>query len=149
MRLLSVAGFEAVGYSSAGELLSGDGSGAACLVTDLRLPEMSGLELLSELRARGGWPPTILITATDGPGVREEAERRGAAALLAKPFPGTVLLDRIREILSGTLPPRELSLPRPPSLDNEVNRPIIEAVFQETAPPSGRRTTTGNGETTE
>jgi len=97
LRLLDAAGFEARGYASAEAFLAdGTAEEAECVVSDLRLPGMSGLDLLAKLRARGGSPPLILITAHDAPGLREEALRRGAAAYLAKPFPGTVLLEAVK-----------------------------------------------------
>ena len=96
-RLLHLAGFECTSYESAEKLLADKaGEAATCVVSDLKLPAMSGLELLTRLRARAGWPPFILITAFDGPGQREEAVQRGAAAYLVKPFGGTALLDLIR-----------------------------------------------------
>ncbi len=95
--LLDAAGVECAAYASAESMLaSGRGEGAACVVSDLRLPAMSGLDLLAELRARAGGPPFILITAHDAPGLGKEAMRRGAAAYLAKPFRGTVLLDVVK-----------------------------------------------------
>ncbi|MFO1422814.1 MAG: response regulator [Candidatus Competibacteraceae bacterium] len=56
---------------------------------------MSGFDLLTEWRERGGRSPVILITAHDAPGLSEDAARRGAAAYLAKPFRGTALLEAI------------------------------------------------------
>jgi FixJ family two-component response regulator len=104
-RLLGAVGFECTAYASAEALLAGStGEGAVCLVSDLRLPAMSGLELLAELRARGGWPPLILITAHDAPGLREEAARRGAAAYLVKPFRGTALLDAVKAAIEPARP---------------------------------------------
>ena len=96
-RLLGAAGFECAAYGSAETMLAaGAGLDAACVVSDLRLPAMSGLELIAELRARGSKAPMILITAHDAPGVREDALRRGATAYLAKPFRGTALLEAIQ-----------------------------------------------------
>ena len=98
-RLLQAADFEAVAYASAEALLAAGadvGAGAACVISDFKLPAMSGLDLLSELRTRGGWPPVILITAHDSASMRDEARRRGAAAYLAKPFQGHALLAAIR-----------------------------------------------------
>ena len=98
-RLLEAAGVPSSAYASAEALLEGGAAGdAACVVTDLRLPGMSGLDLLAELRGRGGAPPVILITAHDAPGLREEAARSGAAAYLPKPFRGTTLLETVRRI---------------------------------------------------
>jgi len=99
-RLLHTAGIGCAAYASAEALLAGGAhEGAACVVSDLKLPGMSGLELLAELRARGRWLPLILITAHDAPGLREEAARRGAVAYLAKPFRGTALLDAVKAVI--------------------------------------------------
>jgi len=98
-RLLQAAHFETVAYASAEALLAagaGAGAGATCVISDFKLPAMSGLELLSELRTRGGWPPVVMITAHDAPAVRDEAMRRGASGYLAKPFAGKALLAAIQ-----------------------------------------------------
>ena len=109
-RLLNAAGFEAVAYGSAEALLAtGGGAGAVCVVSDFKLPAMSGLELLSELVARGSWPPVILVTAHDSPQLRDEARRRGAAAYLAKPFAGSALLAAIRSVAGRPAPTRGLA----------------------------------------
>jgi FixJ family two-component response regulator len=92
-----------VAYASAEALLADNaGLDAACVVSDLKLPAMSGLELLAELRARGRRVPLILITAYDAPGLGGEALRRGAAAYLVKPFHGTALLDAVRAVIAPT-----------------------------------------------
>ena len=105
-RLLGVAGFECSAYASAEGLLSDDtGEGAVCVVSDLKLPGMSGLELLVALHARGGWPPLILITAHDVPGLREEAVRCGAEAYLVKPFSGIALLNAVRGVIEPARAP--------------------------------------------
>jgi FixJ family two-component response regulator len=97
--LLEIAGFETATYASAEALLAGDAVDAAvCIVSDFKLPVMSGLDLLTELRARGGQPPVIVITAHDAPGLREIAERKGAAAYLCKPFAGSALLAAIESV---------------------------------------------------
>jgi FixJ family two-component response regulator len=96
-RLLNVSGMPTASYASAEELLStGLAEGDACLVSDFKLPGLSGIELLSELRRRGCARPLILITANDSPKVREEAERVGVAAFLSKPFQAAELLAAIR-----------------------------------------------------
>jgi len=101
-RLLVAAGFEPRAYASAEALLAaGAGGGAVCVVSDLRLPRMSGLALLAELRSRGESLPLVLITGHDVPGLREDALRRGAAAYLAKPFPGTTLLKAVQAAIAG------------------------------------------------
>lgn len=98
-RLLGAAGFATTGYRSVEELLAVSGfEDALCIVSDIKLPGMSGLELLSELRRRGVDTPVIVITAHDGPDVQKEAERRGAAAYLAKPFLGSAMLAAIGNV---------------------------------------------------
>jgi FixJ family two-component response regulator len=129
-RLLAVAGFTTRGYSSAEAFLADESAvGAVCVVCDLKLPAKSGLELLDELRLRRSSPPLILMTAHDAPGVGPEAIRRGAAAYLAKPFPGTTLLDVIAAVTGRDRcrSPREArhhvsSCPRP----TNQRRPVDE-----------------------
>jgi len=105
-RLLSAAGFRCTAYASADALLArGVDEDSACVISDLRLPGMSGLELLATLRERDISLPFILITAHDAPGLRQKAMSRGAAAYLAKPFRGTTLLEAVRGAIE----------PRPPS----------------------------------
>jgi two-component system response regulator FixJ len=101
-RLLNASGYEYVAFATAEALLEhGPGSGAVCIVSDLRMPGMSGLELISELHRRGGFPPVVLMTAHDSPGVREEAMRRGAAGYLVKPFQVTQLIAAIKEAIAS------------------------------------------------
>jgi len=94
--LLEVGGFETASFASAEALLASDAiDGARCIVSDIKLPSMSGLDLVAALRSRGLTLPVIVITAHDAPAVREDAMRRGAAAYLAKPFSGSALLEAI------------------------------------------------------
>jgi FixJ family two-component response regulator len=95
-RLLGAAGFATAGYASAEALLAGGGIGnALCIISDIKLPAMSGFELLTELRARGSLTPIIIITAHDSMAMRNEAKLHGATAYLAKPFMGSALLAAI------------------------------------------------------
>jgi FixJ family two-component response regulator len=101
-RLLRVAGFGCETFASAEELLVDTGlPSAACVISDLRLSAMSGLELLTRLRTGGG-PPLILITAFDMPGQGEDAGRRGAAAYLVKPFSGAALISAVHAAIDST-----------------------------------------------
>jgi two-component system, LuxR family, response regulator FixJ len=91
--LLDATGFENVTYGSAEELIAGGRLGKAlCLITDFKLPSMTGLDLLGEVRRLGLQLPMIVITAHDAPGLRQEAARRGAIAYLLKPFGSRELL---------------------------------------------------------
>jgi FixJ family two-component response regulator len=97
--LLCVAGFKTVAYGSAEAMLGELGSELPlCVISDLNLPAMSGLDLLTELGQRSGHPPVIIITAFDSASIREEAVRRGASAYLAKPFASRALLAAIDDI---------------------------------------------------
>ena len=99
-RLLDAAGFESTTYASAEALLAaGPLPGASCVISDLRLPTMSGLELLAQMRLLGDWPPFILMTAHDAPGLRKQALRYGAAGYLVKPLACGELLDAVQRVL--------------------------------------------------
>jgi FixJ family two-component response regulator len=99
-RLLKAAGHESVMFISAEALLqSGAAATAGCIVSDLHLPGMSGLDLIKAVRdQRQGGPPVILITAYDAPGLREQVLQRGAAAYLKKPFQGDALVEAVRNL---------------------------------------------------
>jgi len=104
-RLLNEAGFVCAAYASADTLLArGAYEDSACVICDLRLPGMSGLELLATLRQRNISLPFILITAHDSPELRDKAMQCGAAAYLAKPFRGTTLLEAVRGAIAAVPP---------------------------------------------
>ena len=104
-RLLNAAGFTTAVYASAEELLAvGPVGGDACVVSDLKLPAMSGLELLAQLRRHSWRGPLILITAHDSPAVRKAAKQSGVAGYLAKPFLGSTLLAAIRTAIGPIKP---------------------------------------------
>ena len=97
-RLLEEAGLLSAGYELAEQFLASDVyKDAVCVVSDLKLPGMSGLDLHAALRSRDVKLPFILITANDSVGVRAEATARGVG-YLAKPFLGDELLDAIEEV---------------------------------------------------
>jgi len=96
-RLLLMAGFRCAAHGSAEALLAqGVVEHSVCVISDLKLPGMTGLELLVALRERGMSMPFILITAHDDPGLRDTAKRCGVADYLSKPFRGTALLQAVR-----------------------------------------------------
>jgi FixJ family two-component response regulator len=99
--LLQAAGFATATFGDAASFLgSARGRGAACLVADMRMPGMSGLELYESLVAAGSPVPTILITAYPQDAMRARARARGIACCLAKPFLPEELLECIREALA-------------------------------------------------
>lgn len=99
--LVTSLGFVALTFASAEAFLqSGDATRASCLITDIQLPGMSGLDLQDRLRAEGYRLPIIVITAFPEPKLKRRAEAAGAVAFLVKPFDGRELIARIEEILS-------------------------------------------------
>jgi len=107
IRLIESFGFRAAAFGSAEEFLSSDHlNDASCLIVDVRMPGMNGLQLQSQLAATGSRIPIIFITAYDDKASRQRAMQAGAAAFLGKPFTDEELLQWIRSALrqeeSGT-----------------------------------------------
>jgi FixJ family two-component response regulator len=98
--LLKAVGLPAQAFASAEEFLeSGQQSDTACLITDVRMPGISGLELQARLNADRIRIPTIFITAHWDERVRMQALRAGAVEFLAKPFDNHALLATVRAAL--------------------------------------------------
>jgi FixJ family two-component response regulator len=99
--LLEAAGLAARCFGSAEEFLKSDlHSTAACLIVDIRMPKMSGLELQAKLKEEELNVPIIFITAHGDARMRIQAMRRGAVEFLAKPFDHQLLLKRVRSALN-------------------------------------------------
>jgi FixJ family two-component response regulator len=95
-RLLQSAEIRVLTYASAAEFLDiGIASAPDCLILDIHLGGMSGLELLSRLRESGHGLPVLMITAHDDAQAREAAAREGCAAYLRKPLDAKVLLEEV------------------------------------------------------
>jgi len=100
--LLKEAGFSVRAFGSAEEFLSSDQHPqAACLIADIRMPGMSGLDLQARLNAEHIKIPTIFITAHGDARMRMQALRAGAVEFLTKPFDDEVLVDRVRAALES------------------------------------------------
>ena len=98
--LLKSVGISAQAFSSAEEFLgSGQQYRTACLIADIRMPGMSGLELQAQLNAERCKIPTIFITAHGDTKMRMQALRAGAVEFLLKPFDDEVLLESVRAAL--------------------------------------------------
>ena len=99
--LLKAVGLRALGFPSAEEFLnSGQQHNTACLVTDIRMPGMSGLDLQARLNSENVKIPTIFITAHGDANMRMQALRAGAVEFLAKPFNDDVLLEHVKAALA-------------------------------------------------
>ncbi|HVI08070.1 MAG TPA: response regulator [Candidatus Binatia bacterium] len=95
--LLNAAGLPVRVFASAEDYLnSGTQHETGCLIIDVRMPGMSGLELQSRLNAEHHSIPTIFITAHANTKMRMEALRAGAVEFLTKPFDNAVLLQHVR-----------------------------------------------------
>ena len=95
--LLKAAGLPSKVFSSAEDFLdSGLQHRTACLIADVRMPGISGLELLARLNADNCRIPTIFITAHGDTKMRMEALRAGAVEFLTKPFDNAILLRHVR-----------------------------------------------------
>jgi FixJ family two-component response regulator len=100
--LLKSAGLTARAFDSAETFIeSGQQSQVACLITDIRMPGMSGLELQAKLNAERCRIPIIFITAHGDAQMRMQALRAGAVEFLAKPFNDEALLDTVRAALEN------------------------------------------------
>ena len=98
--LIEADGLTARCFGSAEEFLeSGLQCKAACLITDIRMPGMSGLELQAKLKADGCKTPIIFITAHGDEKVRIRAMRAGAVEFLTKPYDDEALLQSVRAAL--------------------------------------------------
>ena len=98
--LIESEGLSTLCFGSAEQFLdSGAQHEAACLIADIRMPGMSGLELQTKLKAERCRIPIIFITAHGDLKMRTQAMRDGALKFLAKPFDNTVLLEAVHAAL--------------------------------------------------
>jgi FixJ family two-component response regulator len=94
--LLSAFGYGTETFDSAEAfLIAAATSQASCLVTDIQLGDISGVELAHQLKADGYKFPTIFITALDDEWIRSKVAAAGGIALLTKPFPAKALMEAI------------------------------------------------------
>jgi FixJ family two-component response regulator len=102
VRLLSTAGWHAVTFPSAEAFLqTGMQASPVCLVLDVWLPGMTGVELLEHLAAMGSTLPAVIITGRDDLQMRMRAMQAGAIAYILKPLDGQELLRALQEALEG------------------------------------------------
>ena len=107
--LLDSVGLRVRSYATAAEFLADhDPAQPGCLVLDVRMPGMSGLDLQAELARRGVELPTIVITGHAEVSMAVRAVKAGAIDFIEKPFSDQLLLDRVRQALEIDLEVREV-----------------------------------------
>jgi FixJ family two-component response regulator len=100
--LMKAVGLPARSFASAEEFLdSGQDAETGCLIADIRMPGMSGLQLQATLNANGCRIPIIFITAHGDEKMRMQALRAGAVEFVAKPFDDEALVATIRAALES------------------------------------------------
>ena len=104
-RLLNSVELRSHGYSSARAYIESiDKDGAACVLLDIHLPEISGIELLEHLGEVAPNLPVICMTGRDGSEIERRARTAGARACLRKPFDESELFDAISKAADITIP---------------------------------------------
>jgi FixJ family two-component response regulator len=97
---LASLGYGARGFVSAEDFVGANAEGACdCIITDIQMPGMSGLDLMQHIRARGSAVPVIMITARPEPGLEAKAKASGAICLLRKPFDSSALTGCLEQAL--------------------------------------------------
>lgn len=105
-RLLRTAGYQPVDFHSAEDFLSDrNRPHFECLVLDVQLGGISGIELMKRLVAVGHTTPVVFITAHDNPAAQAEAEATGCAGYFRKNDPGAVILAAIQSAIRKTASP--------------------------------------------
>src|SRR5690242_21682658 len=100
--LIESEGLSTLCFGSAEQFLDSSAQrNAACLIADIRMPGMSGLELQTKLKAERCRIPIIFITAHGDAKMQTQAMRDGAVKFLAKPFDNTVLLEAVHAALEN------------------------------------------------
>ena len=100
--LLGIYGFKVRAYPGAREFLAEfDAAHTGCLILDIHMPEMTGVELLTLLRARGITTPTIIVSGQTDPVLGEILNRSGALAILNKPVNEDELMGFVKQALAS------------------------------------------------
>lgn len=98
--LLTTDGLAVRVHESASAFLAGVAEPTGCIVTDVRMPEIDGIEFLRRLRQRGDMPPVIVMTGHADVPLAVEAMKEGAIDFIEKPFDDDILLASIRSALA-------------------------------------------------
>ena len=105
--LLESAGYDVVAFASAAALLAEPTFRGACLISDVRMPDMDGLALQQELQRRGVRRPVIFVTGYGDVPLAVRAMKAGAIDFIEKPFDDAVLLESVAKALDATAHARQ------------------------------------------
>jgi FixJ family two-component response regulator len=109
-RLVSAYGYDAHTFDSAETFLARASTfRASCLLVDIELGDLSGIELARQLAADGFKFPIIFMTGHDDATIESQAMAAGGIALLRKPFPAEMLIDAIKRAVAANYSPRLIS----------------------------------------
>jgi FixJ family two-component response regulator len=104
-RLMRSLGYTTEAFASAADFLASRLDETACLIADIHMPGMTGIELYARLIEAGHEIPTILVTAYPDEAIRARALKDGIACYLLKPFDDNDLMDCVRKAVEGGKPP--------------------------------------------
>lgn len=100
--MLSLSDFNVQTYASGDDYLARPASEAPdAIVVDMHMPGMSGLELISLMKASGHTAPTLLYSGNMNADIQSDAERLGVNRVLTKPFPGTSFVEAVQALVEG------------------------------------------------
>ena len=104
--LVRSLGYDVQTYGSAEDFLgSQERHDTACLISDIQMPGLSGLDLQRVLVAESSPPPIIFITAYPDATIRQQAMQAGAVEFLSKPFDGEILIECLEKVVGAAAPP--------------------------------------------
>ena len=104
-RLLQLSGFQAITFESAEQFLADPlRTHFGCLLVDIQLGGMSGIEMHGKLLEEGNRTPVVYITAFDDPRAKAEALKLGCAGYYRKTDAGPEILETVRRVSSGQVP---------------------------------------------
>lgn len=118
--LLESVGWQVASHASAEDFLAETKAASpapGCLVLDIRMPRMSGLELQEQLRTRGALPPIVFITGHGDVELAVQAMKHGACDFLQKPFRDQALLDAVASAVRRGAQERSLNAQREEALE--------------------------------
>lgn len=108
--LVRSLGYRAASYPCAEDFLAA-ATASDCVVTDIQMPGLSGIDLKLRLAAAGSPTPVIMVTARQEPALHARARASGALCVLIKPFPAESLIDCVEAALRGEAPCADASPP--------------------------------------